>query len=108
MISAVTDAETGLDAVPISRSPFGSTSSVPTRSRVACDVEKRKTPPAAIPTTSASPVVMSYVTVCRMLTMSLDPGTRPKFHVVGDDHAPLVTLINEGEAEKSGMWSCAV
>ena len=60
-------------------------------------------PPASMPMTSTSPVVVSYVTVCAMLTMSLAPGTRAGVHVEAEVQAPSDALRIEGLAAKCGM-----
>ena len=91
-ICAVTDAGTGADAVPTSSAPPGSTSSVPTRSRWIGWSRIAATPPASMPITDTSPVVLSYVTACAMLTMSAGAGSRAGVHVDGDDQDPLAAL----------------
>jgi hypothetical protein len=66
-------------------------------------VTKRKAPPASIPTTSASPAVVSYVTECEMLTMSAGPGALAGIQVDGADQAPFAALLIVGRAAKFGM-----
>jgi hypothetical protein len=55
--------------------------------------------------TPASPVVMSYVTVWTIRTMSDGPGSLEGLQVPGLDQDPLATLVIVGLAEKSGIES---
>ena len=55
-----------------------------------------------MPITDASPVTLSYVTVCAMLTMSAGDGSLAGVQVDGDDQAPLAALRMVGAAAKFG------
>ncbi len=108
MISAVTDGGTGFDArAHLERAVRAGPEACRRGAASAWWSRIAATPPASMPMTSASPVVLSYVTVCAMLTMSAGAGSRAGIQVDGDDQAPLAALRIVGFAAKFGRGRAA-